>query len=165
VGISALLHDVGKVDVSLKLLNKMGRFTEEEYRAMQIHPVAGARLLLKTPGVPDLATIVAFEHHIRFDGGGYPWVPRSWKVNLASRIIQLADVFDALRTHRPYRPGMPLEKVVSIMKGDAGTYFDPDLLRIFLEHVISRGVPEGEPIPDPDPLVRATPPAAPAPPT
>jgi putative nucleotidyltransferase with HDIG domain len=143
VGIAALLHDVGKMAVPREVLGKSGRFTEEEFRAMQVHPVAGARILLKTPGVPEIAPIVAFEHHVRFDGGGYPRVPRSWKLNLASRITQLADVFDALRTHRPYRPGMPLEKIITLMRGDAGTYFDPDLLEIFLQHVVRRGMAEG----------------------
>ena len=142
VGIAALLHDVGKMAVPRDVLGKNGRFTEEEFRAMQVHPVAGARILLKTPGVPEIAPIVAYEHHIRYDGGGYPRVPRSWKVNLASRITQLADVFDALRTHRPYRPGMPVEKIVGLMRGDAGTYFDPDLLEIFLKHVLRRGTGE-----------------------
>jgi putative nucleotidyltransferase with HDIG domain len=142
VGIAALLHDVGKKAVPREVLNKTGRFTEAEFQMIQVHPVEGARILLRTPGVPEVAPIVAFEHHIRFDGGGYPRVPRGWQINLASRITQLADVFDALRTHRPYRPGMPLEKIVQIMKGDAGTFFDPDLLSIFLEHVVSRGVQE-----------------------
>lgn len=138
LGIAALLHDVGKMAVPLEVLNKNGRFTDAEYKQMQIHPVEGARMLLRTRGVPDLATVVAYEHHVRYDGGGYPKVPPGWKLNLASRICQIADVYDALRTDRPYRPGMPVEKITKIMKGDSGTYFDPELLTIFLEHVMPR---------------------------
>ena len=138
LGIAALLHDVGKMAVPLEVLNKNGRYTEEEYRAMQVHPVEGARMLLRTRGVPDLAAVVAYEHHVRYDGGGYPKVPQGWRLNLASRICQIADVYDALRTDRPYRAGMPTEKITKIMKGDAGTYFDPELLAVFLDHVVPR---------------------------
>jgi HD-GYP domain-containing protein (c-di-GMP phosphodiesterase class II) len=138
LGIAALLHDVGKMAVPLEVLNKAGRFTEEEFRMMQVHPVEGARILMGTPGVPDLATIVAYEHHVRYDGGGYPKVPAGWKLNLASRICQIADVYDALRTDRPYRPGMPIDKILKIMRGDSGTYFDPELLNVFLERVVPR---------------------------
>ena len=109
---------------------------------MQLHPVAGARFLLNTPGVPELAPIVASEHHVRADGSGYPKVPKNWKLNLASRIIQLADVFDALRTTRPYRAGLPVPKVVEVMRHDVGVFFDADLLQIFFEQVVSRGIPE-----------------------
>src|SRR6185503_6543701 len=138
LGVAALLHDVGKMAVPLEVLNKAGRFTEEEYRAMQVHPVEGARILMRTRDVPELAVLVAYEHHVRYDGAGYPKVPAGWKLNLASRICQIADVYDALRTDRPYRAGMPPEKILKIMKGDAGTYFDPDLLNVFLEKVVPR---------------------------
>ena len=84
--------------------------------------------------------MVAYEHHVRADGNGYPRVPRSWNLNLASRIVQLADVFDALRTNRPYRPSQPVPKIVEIMKHDVGTFFDADLLRVFFEDVVSRGM-------------------------
>jgi HD-GYP domain-containing protein (c-di-GMP phosphodiesterase class II) len=144
LGIAALLHDVGKMAVPLEVLTKNGRFTDEEFRAIQVHPVEGARILLRTPGVPWVTIIVAFEHHVRYDGGGYPRVPKGWKLNLASRITQIADVFDALRTHRPYRPGMPLDKIVGIMKSDAGTFFDPDMLDIFFDAVVARGLPADE---------------------
>ncbi len=136
LGVSGLLHDIGKMVLPVEILNKQARFTEEEFRIMQRHPVEGARILLKTHGVPDQAAIVAYEHHIHHDRSGYPRVPRNWKLNLASRICQVADVFDALRTDRPYRPALPLDKIAKIMKGDAGSHFDPELLDVFFEHVI-----------------------------
>ncbi|MAE63161.1 MAG: hypothetical protein CMJ18_02710 [Phycisphaeraceae bacterium] len=142
LSMAALLHDVGKQLVPKELLNKSGRFTDEEYRLIQLHPVDGARLLFNAPGVPELSPIVAFEHHIGGDGSGYPKVPRGWKLNLASRIVQVADVFDAMRTHRPYRPAMPREKIKSIMCGDSGPCFDVDLVEIFFRMVESRGIPE-----------------------
>jgi len=142
LSIAALLHDVGKQAIPREILDKQGRFTEEEFRVMQLHTTEGARLLLNTPGVPELAPIVAYEHHVRMDGTGYPRMPRGWKLNLASRIVQMADVFDALRTTRPYRTGLPVPRVVEVMRHDVGTFFDEDLLRIFFEQVIARGIPE-----------------------
>lgn len=139
--ISALLHDVGKQAVPKELLNKNGLFTPEERQLMEIHPVEGSRMLMNTPGVPELATIVAYEHHIRADGGGYPRVPNHWRLNLASRIVQLADVFDALRTNRPYRPGLPLPKIIELVKAEVGSFFDADLVKVFFEQVVSRGIP------------------------
>lgn len=144
VAMASLLHDIGKQRIPVELLNKSGKFTDEEFRAVQEHPVDGARLLLATPRVPEIAPIVAFEHHVRADGGGYPRVPRGWRLSLASRIVQVADVFDALRTHRPYRPAMPLPQIVATMTKDAGSFFDADLLEIFFSRVAGRGVPEPE---------------------
>jgi putative nucleotidyltransferase with HDIG domain len=140
--VAALLHDVGKQVIPQQILEKQGRFTEEEFRVMRMHTVEGARILLNTPGVPELAPIVAYEHHARGDGGGYPKMPPDWKLNLASRIVQMADVFDALRTTRPYRAGLPVPRVVEVMRRDIGNSIDADLLRIFFEHVVARGAPE-----------------------
>jgi putative nucleotidyltransferase with HDIG domain len=145
LNMAALLHDVGKRSIPKELLNKAGKFTDEEFAIVKRHPVDGARILLATPGVPELAPIVAYEHHVRADGTGYPRVPRGWRLSLASRIVQVADVFDALRTHRPYRPAMPLSKIVGIMQEDVGTLFDADLLDVFLRRVVSRGVPDPAP--------------------
>jgi putative nucleotidyltransferase with HDIG domain len=142
ISIAAMLHDVGKQVIPAELLNKDGLFNPEERRIMEQHPVGGARILINTPNIPDLATIVAYEHHVRADGSGYPKMPRGWKLNLASRVVQLTDVFDALRTDRPYRQGMPVPKIVELMKSDVGTFFDADLLQVFLARVVSRGIPD-----------------------
>lgn len=141
LSVGALLHDVGKLSVHKKILNKHGLFTPEERQLMEIHPIEGARMLMNTPNVPEIAAIVAYEHHVRADGGGYPRVPSHWRLSLASRIVQLADVFDALRTNRPYRPGLPLPKIVELMKAEVGSFFDADLVKVFFEQVVSRGIP------------------------
>ncbi len=141
LNMAALLHDVGKKKVPESVLNKAGKFSDEEFRLMQKHPIEGARMLFNTPGVPDIAPIVAFEHHVRADLSGYPKVPRGWRLSLASRIVQIADVFDALRTHRPYRPALTVAEIMEIMQKDVGSFFDADLLHAFFERVISRGVP------------------------
>ena len=145
LSIAALLHDVGKQAIPREILDKQGKFTDEEFRVMQMHTIEGARILLNTPGVPELAPIVAYEHHVRINGGGYPKLPKGWKLSLASRIVQMADVFDALRTTRPYRVGMPIPRVVEVMRHDVGVFFDAELLRIFFEQVVARGVPAHDP--------------------
>ena len=141
LSVAALLHDVGKQAVPREILKKHGMYTPEERQVMELHPIEGARMLINTPGVPELAAIVAYEHHIRADGGGYPRVPSDWRLNLASRIVQLADVFDALRTNRSYRPGLPLPKIVELIKSEVGTFFDADLVKVFFEQVVSKGIP------------------------
>jgi HD-GYP domain-containing protein (c-di-GMP phosphodiesterase class II) len=135
VGVAALLHDVGKLEVPGEILNKPERLSEEQYATMRRHPEDGARLLLATTGVPELAVAVAYEHHIRYDGGGYPSVPRAWKTTLATSITQVADIYDALRTDRPYRPAHPHAAVEQMMVADSGAIFDPELLDVFFDVV------------------------------
>jgi HD-GYP domain-containing protein (c-di-GMP phosphodiesterase class II) len=135
---AALLHDIGKRYVPTELLSKKDSLTEEEWERLQSHPEDGASLLLSTPGVPELAIIAAYEHHMNADGSGYPKAAAGWKQNLASRIIQVADVYDALRTNRPYRRGLPLPQIIQIMQSGAGSTFDTDLLELFFEYVMPR---------------------------
>jgi len=144
---AALLHDVGKRAVPTEILNKTERLTDEDVARLRRHPVDGARMLFNTPGVPDLAVIVAYEHHVRADGGGYPATPRGWRLNLASRIVQIADVFDALRTNRPYRAALPVSRIREIMRNDVGTVFDATLLTVFFQQVLNRRVPGVEAAP------------------
>jgi putative nucleotidyltransferase with HDIG domain len=140
VAVAALLHDIGKLSVPHRILNEQGRLSPEQLAVIRRHPEEGARLLLQTPGVPELAPIVAFEHHIQADGGGYPKVPGGWRVNLGSAITQVADVYDALRSNRPYRAGLPRERIAEIMTRDAGTVFDRTLVGIFLDRVMPRTI-------------------------
>jgi len=135
--LAALLHDVGKQRTPLTILNKPGKLDEAERKQMERHTVAGAAILLQRPGVPDVAPIVAYEHHANVDGTGYPRLPRSGKPHLASQIVHVADVFDALRTNRPYRAAMEDEKVRQILMEGAGKSFDPALVEIFLEQVVA----------------------------
>jgi HD-GYP domain-containing protein (c-di-GMP phosphodiesterase class II) len=138
IGIAALLHDVGKLSVPSEILNASGRLTEEQALVVKRHPPEGARLLLATRGAPELAAIVAYEHHIQYDGGGYPTVRRNWKLNLASAITTVADVYDALRSDRPYRAGLSRAKIRAIMTKDRGTVFAPALVDAFFTLVEPR---------------------------
>lgn len=132
----ALLHDVGKSAISLEIINKRGQLSEAERARMNDHPAEGAAILAASPGLAPVVVSIAYEHHLKLDGGGYPSVPKGWKVALASQIVHIADVFDALRTHRPYRRALPMDKTLEILGEEAGVAFDSDLYRVFVDHVL-----------------------------
>lgn len=138
---AALMHDLGKRVIPLSILNKSGNLDENERRIMNRHPVEGARLLMGQPSIPDFATVVAFEHHMHLDGSGYPSRAKNWKPNLAAQIVQQADVFDALRTHRPYRAAMSTEKASAILREGSGTKYDPSLVEVFVTRIANRSSP------------------------
>jgi putative nucleotidyltransferase with HDIG domain len=138
VTVAALLHDIGKSALPTALLNKSSALTPEDLATLRTHPLEGALMLMNAPDLPDAAAVVAYEHHVRVDGGGYPAVPAGWRTSPATRVVQVADVFDALRTNRPYRPAMPLPEVVAMLRRDAGKALDPDLVDVFLTRVAMR---------------------------
>ena len=133
IGIAALLHDVGKFFIPEEVLNKPGRLDDEDWKLVKQHPLWGAQYLLDTPGVPHLAIIAAYEHHLKYDFSGYPAVPDAWQQNLCSQMTTVSDFFDALRTKRPYRGAMEMEKISTIMLEIAGTELHPILTKNFLK--------------------------------
>ncbi len=132
-GLAAMLHDIGKETTPPDILTKPGRLESGEFDLMKGHPVAGAKLLRKIDCGTELPMIVAFEHHIKYDRTGYPKVRTREPLHIASHMTQIADVYDALRSHRPYRPSMELERTLSIMKEGRGTEFEPRLFDGFVE--------------------------------
>jgi putative nucleotidyltransferase with HDIG domain len=137
-GTAALLHDVGKLKVPPDVLSSPTKLTEAQLVLMKRHPEDGARMLMGAGRLPDLAAIVAFEHHLQFDGGGYPSVPAGWQPHIASEITHVADVYDALRSDRPYRAGLPAETAAQMMTADSGRVFDPHILKVFFDQVAPR---------------------------
>ena len=133
IGIAGMLHDVGKQFVANEVLNKPGKLTVDERQAMQSHPVLGAHYLLNTPGMPRIAVMAAFEHHMKYDMTGYPKVAPGWQTNLCSQITTISDFFDALRTKRIYRDAMDFEKVAGIMLEISGTDLNPALALNFIK--------------------------------
>jgi putative nucleotidyltransferase with HDIG domain len=125
-GVAGLLHDIGKVRIPADILNKPGKLTPEERVVINRHPADGARMLLETERNLELAAVVAYEHHIMHDGGGYPALHYCRTCHSASRLAHVCDVYDALATHRPYREAWPSEKVLAYIEARAGTEFDPD---------------------------------------
>lgn len=133
IGVAGLLHDVGKTRIPIEILTKPGRLTAQERAIMQEHPVDGARIILESEDELNLAATVSYEHHVMLDGGGYPAMHYSRKCALASRLVHVCDVYDALSTHRPYRAAWPSEKTTSYLQERAGTEFDPDIVTAFLK--------------------------------
>ena len=97
IGVAAMLHDIGKLFIPEEILTKTDKLTTEEFTIMKQHPDKGARHLLETSGVPRLAVIAAYEHHLKFNLSGYPKVSPGWQQNLCSHMTMISDFFDALR--------------------------------------------------------------------
>lgn len=138
IGVCALLHDIGKSTLPETVLFKPGRLTPDEYRQMMEHTSNGHGML-RDFGHPwlDYAADAALHHHERFDGGGYPHGIAGLAIPLPARVIAVADVYDALRSERPYKPALDHEQAVNlILRGDDRTspsHFDPAVLAAF-EH-------------------------------
>jgi HD-GYP domain-containing protein (c-di-GMP phosphodiesterase class II) len=131
IGIAALLHDIGKLFVPEEILNKSSKLTTEEWKLMREHPVKGARYLMDNPGVPRLAVVTAFEHHLKYDLSGYPSVASSWQQNVCSHMTTISDYFDAMRTTRSYRQAQAKDMTGSQLLVLAGTQFHPFLAKNF----------------------------------
>jgi putative nucleotidyltransferase with HDIG domain len=132
-GVAGLLHDIGKVKIPTDILNKAGRLTPDEREIMNRHPVEGARIIMESRENLDLAAVVAYEHHIMQNGGGYPKLDYPRECHQASKLVHVCDVYDALRTNRPYRAAWPAGKVLDYVEERAGTEFEPDLARRFVK--------------------------------
>jgi putative nucleotidyltransferase with HDIG domain len=131
-GFAALMHDIGKVNTPLEILNKAGQLSKEEFGIMKHHVVDGAHILRKTPDTPALAPIVAFEHHLKQDLSGYPEGVSQRSLNLCTMIVSIADVFDALRSNRPYREGLATDRIRTIMDEHDNPAFNQKLLKRFV---------------------------------
>ena len=131
-GIAGLLHDIGKVKIPLDVLTKPGRLTDEERALMNEHPVAGARMLLDVEADLDLAVVVAYEHHIMINGGGYPVLHYARECHHASKLVHVCDVYDALRTRRPYREAWSFDKTLGYLQERSGLEFDSALCDAFV---------------------------------
>lgn len=141
IGLAAMLHDIGKLFVPVEILTKPGTLTEEEWAVMRTHPAKGAEYLLGHPGVPRLAAINAYEHHLRYDMTGYPPMKPGWQQNLVSQMTTISDIYDALRTRRPYRSPVSLEGVLAKILELKGTQLHPLLAENFA-HLMCKVHPE-----------------------
>ena len=131
-GVAGLLHDLGKVRIPIEVLTKAGTLTPDERVLMNRHPVEGARIILASDEDLDLASVVAYEHHIMLNGLGYPQMRYRRPCHEASKLVHVCDVYDALRTRRPYREAWPVERVLPYIEGRSGLEFDPDYVREFI---------------------------------
>jgi response regulator RpfG family c-di-GMP phosphodiesterase len=132
IATASAMHDIGKLGIPDSILRKPGRLTEEERSHMQKHADYGRKILADEPDpLLDLAAAIAWTHHERWDGAGYPRRLRGDEIPLEGRIVAIGDVFDALTSDRVYRPAMTVENAVDLMKEGSGAHFDPELLDLF----------------------------------
>ena len=134
-GLSALMHDIGKVKTPTEILNKPDKLDEREFEIMKRHTVDGAEILRRTPEMPTLAPIVAFEHHLRLDGTGYPNGVKRGQLNLATMLCGVADVYDAMRSQRSYQQAFPTDRILAVLQRNDGKQFDQNLVRRFAQLV------------------------------
>jgi putative nucleotidyltransferase with HDIG domain len=132
-GLAGLLHDLGKVRIPKEILSKPGKLTPEERAVVEAHPADGARMILEGSEPLDLAAVVAYEHHRYHDGGGYPHVHYPRDCHQASRLVHVCDVYDALRTRRPYRDAWSSTQALEYITERAGAEFDPAMAAAFIE--------------------------------
>lgn len=130
------MHDIGKVAIPDAVLNKPGRFNEEERLIMDTHAALGYEMLKHSNrALLQAAAIVAYEHHEKFDGSGYPRGLRGEEIHIYGRITALADVFDALGSDRVYKKAWDDERIFTLFKEERGKHFDPQLIDLFFEHL------------------------------
>jgi HD-GYP domain-containing protein (c-di-GMP phosphodiesterase class II) len=142
--LGALLHDIGKVRVPDDVLGKPGPLSPTERELVNRHPVWGAELIERVPGLEPVATIVRF-HHERWDGSGYPDGLRRDRIPVASRIVAVCDAYQAMTSARPYRPALPPAAAAHELRAGAGTQFDPALVDCFVQVLKERRWPLSPP--------------------
>jgi putative two-component system response regulator len=133
---ASAMHDIGKIGTPDQILLKAGRLQRDEFHIMKQHAEIGYRILQGT-GVPvlEMGAMIAYTHHEKFDGSGYPRGLSGEAIPIEGRITAICDVFDALISRRVYKEPYPLQESLDFMRSQSGAHFDPDLLHLFLENV------------------------------
>jgi putative nucleotidyltransferase with HDIG domain len=132
VSTAALLHDIGKIGVPDKVLNKKGKLNREDWEAIKSHPKLGATIVGNIPNlVPCVSSIL--HHHERWDGTGYPEGLKGEEISIEARILTVADSYEAMSSARPYRPALCSEVVLEELRNGAGSQFDPELIKVFID--------------------------------
>jgi HD-GYP domain-containing protein (c-di-GMP phosphodiesterase class II) len=131
----ATLHDIGKVGIEDRILNKTGKLTGEEWSEMKKHPEIGYRIAMSSPDLMSIAEYILC-HHERWDGKGYPQGLKGEEIPILSRILAIADAYDAMTQDRPYRKAMSKEEAAAEIKKNAGSQFDPEIARVFIDRVL-----------------------------
>jgi HD-GYP domain-containing protein (c-di-GMP phosphodiesterase class II) len=137
IGIAACLHDTGKMFIPNEILNKPGKLDDHEWAEMRGHSLRGAQYLLRLPGISKLAFLGALEHHLHYNGAGYPDLGKQWRPNLVSQMIAIADLFDAMRSRRPYKEPKPDDFIIELLRKESGTAYNPQLVENFIQLIKS----------------------------
>jgi diguanylate cyclase (GGDEF)-like protein/putative nucleotidyltransferase with HDIG domain len=140
VSTAALLHDIGKIGIPDRVLNKRGKLNKEDWEAIKSHPRLGANIVGNIPNLVPCVSSILY-HHERWDGSGYPEGLKGEEIPIEARILAIADSFEAMTSARPYRPALSPEEVVKELRQGAGLQFDPKLVQTFIS-IIEAGLPE-----------------------
>jgi HD-GYP domain-containing protein (c-di-GMP phosphodiesterase class II) len=128
----SMLHDIGKIAIDDRILNKPGKLDDAEWTVMKKHPEIGYRIAMTSPDLESIADFI-LSHHERWDGKGYPQGLQGTQIPLLSRILAVADAFDAMTQNRVYRAALSRKQALAEIMLNAGTQFDPDIARIFVD--------------------------------
>jgi uncharacterized domain HDIG len=131
---AGLLHDIGKIVIDNKILEKPGKLSDLEFAEIKRHAETGYRILSSVKDWTQLAEYV-WDHHERWDGQGYPRGLKGNEIPLQARIIAVADAYDAMTSNRPYRKALSLDSAIKEIRNNAGCQFDPEVSRVFLENI------------------------------
>lgn len=129
--VGALLHDVGKMFIPTEILNKPSKLSQEEFKIIQSHPIRGYDYLKNIDNIPLKSRLIVIEHHEKVNGCGYPLYKKNKEINILSKIVAIADVYDALTSNRPYRKPLSPNEALEFILGNAGSHFDFYLVKIF----------------------------------
>lgn len=132
VGLCGMMHDMGKAEIPLEILNKEGAFSTDEFELMKLHTTKGYHILNNKPDMEDIVAEVAYSHHERLNGQGYPRrLPRE-QISYFTRIVAIADTYDAITSARVYSPAKTSLEALTILMGASGSHFDSDLVKRFV---------------------------------
>lgn len=134
LGYGFFLHDIGKVGIPEQILCKRGPLSAAEWEIMRTHPLVGVQIVAPIAFLQGAVELVR-HHHERFDGDGYPDGLRGEQIPLAARVFSVADSFDAMTSDRPYRGAMGVERALAEIQGGAGSQFDPEVVRVFVQMI------------------------------
>ncbi|MCT4620849.1 MAG: HD-GYP domain-containing protein [Marinisporobacter sp.] len=135
LGVGAVLHDIGKIAIPIDILNKPGKLTDTEYKIIQEHPRLGYEIVKKHPSISSLSAMVVLTHHERYDGTGYPLGKKGEEIYEFSRIVAIADVYDALTSDRVYKKKALPHEAIEYLIAMGNNQFDGDIVKKFIQHV------------------------------
>ncbi len=136
ISLASAMHDIGKLGIPGSILDKPGKLTAEEFDVMKTHAVIGYEMLKSSDkDIIKIASVIAYTHHEKYDGSGYPNGLKGEDIHIYGRITAIADVFDALSTARVYKPAWEIDKVLQLFREERGKHFDPELVDVFFENI------------------------------